>query len=68
MLIFGYKKINIMTKGIKYGVDLINDVSGFKFDKDTISNLAKHNIPKFFITCRVLPILCNLILSTTMSY
>ena len=40
------RKTNIMTKGIKYGVDLINDVSGFKFDKDTISNLAKHNIPK----------------------
>ena len=29
------EKLILMTKGIKYGVDLINDVSGFKFDKDT---------------------------------
>ena len=45
-----YKKINlsidtrksdVMTKSIKYGVDLINDVSGFEYDKTSIKKLKK---------------------------
>ena len=31
------RKSNIMKKGIKLGVKLINDISGLNFDKETIS-------------------------------
>ena len=34
-----------MTKGIKLGVKLINDVSGLNFDKETIDVLKKYKIP-----------------------
>ena len=40
------RKSDLMLKGIKYGVDLINDVSGFRFDKNTIKILNKNKIPK----------------------
>ena len=33
-LSFDTRKLNLMIKGIKSGVDLINDVSGFEYDKD----------------------------------
>ena len=35
-----------MVRGIKYGVDLINDVSGFSCDKESIKKLKKYKIPK----------------------
>ena len=35
-----------MAKGIKYGVDLINDVSGFSYDKNSLNKIKKYNIPK----------------------
>ena len=34
-----------MEKGIRHGVNLINDVSGLNFDKDTVEILKKYNIP-----------------------
>ena len=40
------RKSNLMVEGIKYGVDLINDVSGFNYDKTSLSKLKKYNIPK----------------------
>ncbi len=39
------RKSEIMEKGIKLGVRLINDVSGLSFDKNTISILKKYKIP-----------------------
>ena len=35
-----------MTKGIKYGVDLINDVSGFVTIKKLLNKIKKFNILK----------------------
>ena len=40
------RKSNVMVRGIKYGVDLINDVSGFSYDKESIKKLKKYKIPK----------------------
>ena len=39
------RKSEIMEKGIKNHVKLINDVSGLKYDSKTIKVLKKHNIP-----------------------
>ena len=45
-LSFDTRKSELMTKGIKYGVDLINDVSGFEYDKNSLNKIKKFNIPK----------------------
>ena len=34
-----------MRKGIKYGVKIINDVSGLNYDSETINILKKYKIP-----------------------
>ena len=39
------RKSNIMEKGIKKGVKLINDVSGLDFDVNTIGILKKYKVP-----------------------
>ena len=39
------RKSDIMEKGIKLGVNLINDVSGLNFDKNTLKILKKYKIP-----------------------
>ena len=39
------RKSDIMQKGIKYGVKIINDVSGFTYDPKTINILKKYKIP-----------------------
>ncbi len=39
------RKSNIMEKGIKLGVKLINDISGLSFDKKTIDVLKKYKTP-----------------------
>jgi len=39
------RKSDIMEKGIKLGVNIINDVSGLSFDHNTINILKKYNIP-----------------------
>jgi dihydropteroate synthase len=39
------RKSNIMEKGIKLGVKLINDISGLSFDKKTLNVLKKYKIP-----------------------
>jgi len=39
------RKSLIMKKGIKYNVNLINDVSGLKYDSETINFLKKYKIP-----------------------
>ena len=40
------RKSDLMITGIKFGVDLINDVSGFDYDKKSLSKLKRYNIPK----------------------
>ena len=35
-----------MLKGIEHGVDIINDVSGFKYDSNSISLLKKYQVSK----------------------
>jgi dihydropteroate synthase len=39
------RKSNIMEKGIKLGVKLINDISGLKYDIQTLDVLKKYRIP-----------------------
>ena len=39
------RKSQIMEKGIKYKINLINDVSGLTYDSNTINILKKYNIP-----------------------
>ena len=39
------RKSEIMEKGIKYGVNIINDVSGLNYDSKTINILKKYKIP-----------------------
>ncbi|MDA9210040.1 dihydropteroate synthase [bacterium] len=39
------RKSEIMKKGIKHGVKIINDVSGLNYDSKTISVLKKYKIP-----------------------
>ena len=40
------RKSELMIRSVKYGVDLINDVSGFKYDQDSLPKLKKYNIAK----------------------
>ncbi len=40
------RKSDLMIKSIKYGVNLINDVSGFNYDQSSLSKLKKYNVPK----------------------
>ncbi len=39
------RKSEIMEKGIKLGVNLINDVSGLSYDRNTVNILKKYQIP-----------------------
>ncbi len=39
------RKSDIMKKGIKFGVKIINDVSGLNYDPETINLLKKYKIP-----------------------
>ena len=40
------RKSEIMVKSIKYGADLINDVSGFNHESQSLSKLKKYNVTK----------------------
>ena len=40
------EKSDIMVKSINYGADLINDVSGFDYDRKALFILKKYNITK----------------------
>ncbi len=40
------RKSDIMVDSLKYGVDLINDVSGFNYDKLSLLKLKNYNISK----------------------
>ncbi len=40
------RKSDVMIKSIKYGTNLINDVSGFKYEKNTLKKIKKYNIAK----------------------
>ena len=40
------RKSELMSKSIKYGTNLINDVSGFDYDKNSIPIIKKSNISK----------------------
>ena len=40
------RKSELMIQGLKSGVDLINDVSGFKYDQLSLSIIRKYKIPK----------------------
>jgi len=39
------RKSEVMEKGIKYGVKIINDVSGLSYDKKTLDTLKRYQIP-----------------------
>ena len=40
------RKSEAMVKAIKHGADLINDVSGFKYESQSLSRLKKYNVAK----------------------
>ena len=40
------RKLSVMINSIKYGADLINDVSGFNFDKSSLFNLKRYKTAK----------------------
>ena len=40
------RKSDLMVESIKYGANLINDVSGFSFDKYSLEKIKKFNLPK----------------------
>ena len=40
------RKSELMIKGIKHGVDLINDVSGFEYDHGALVKLKKYKVAK----------------------
>ena len=40
------RKSDLMIKSISFGANLINDVSGFNYDKNSLQKLRKFNIPK----------------------
>ena len=40
------RKLEIMRKSLKYKADLINDVSGFNYDKDSINFIKKSRVAK----------------------
>ena len=42
------RKSEIMKKGIKHGIKIINDVSGLEYDPETINVLKKYKIPFIF--------------------
>ena len=42
------RKSEVMIKAIKHGADLINDVSGFNYENQSLSRLKKYNIAKVF--------------------
>ena len=60
------RKSDLMTKSIKYGADLINDVSGFNFDKASLGKLKSIMLQKFFIICKGNQTQCKKILSMKM--
>ncbi len=39
------RKAEVMERGIKLGVKIINDISGLNFDKESVNILKKHRIP-----------------------
>ena len=62
------RKSEIMIKSIKYGANLINDVSGFHYESQSLSKLKKYNIAKVFIICKAHQIQCKKIQNTKMFY
>ena len=40
------RKSEIMKYGLNYGVDLLNDVSGFDYDRNSLNFIRKNNVPK----------------------
>ncbi len=58
-----------MKKGIKYGVKIINDVSGLNYDSKTINILKKYKIPFVIPTfTRNTSEICKINHSTKMSF
>ena len=40
------RKSDVMINSLKFGTDLINDISGFSFDKNSLKKIKLYNIPK----------------------
>ena len=39
------RKVDVMKKATQYKIDLINDISGLNYNKNTINFLKKTNLP-----------------------
>jgi dihydropteroate synthase len=57
-----------MKKGIKYGVKIINDVSGLDYDSETINVLKKYKIPFFYSIHKEHLRICKINQSIKMNY
>ena len=62
------RKSDIMIKSIKSGADLINDVSGFNFDQNSLIKLKKYNVAKVFHHIQGTLVLCKKIQIIKMFY
>ena len=60
------RKSDLMLKSIKCGADLINDVSGFRYDQSSLSKLKNTTYQRLYIICRAHLILCKKILNIKM--
>ncbi len=45
-LSFDTRKSDLMIKGLDFGVDLINDISGFTYDHNSLTRINEYKIPK----------------------
>ena len=62
------RKSDVMIKSLNYGVDLINDVSGFNYDNKSLTKLKKYKVPKVIHHIKGHQIPCRLIRNIKMSY
>ena len=62
------RKSDLMVKCVKYGANLINDVSGFEYDKQSIKKLKNSIFQKYYIICKVHQKLCKKIQNIKMFY
>ena len=55
-----------MLKALKYRADLINDVSGFNYEKQSLSKLKKYNVAKVLHHMQGTPKQCKINQNTKM--
>ena len=57
-----------MVKGINFGVDIINDVSGFEYDRNSLNILKNYKITKIIHHMQGTQVICKIIQNIKMFY